>query len=582
MSNKGQISVFVIIGIIIVIIIGFFALSNIKTQQQDLELESQNALSFSEIRVNLEAYIKSCIRDFVEKNMEDTGIREDTLTEYENLVSLNVEECANDLLSRLKEQQYTISQGEINTNIEINDETVVITLTYPITIEKNNQRIDYKIFQETFDRTNTEHIPDGVTDKEVRIPSNDGRAELVIPPGVTITDEEGNPVEDIGIRVEDLHFDGLENNVVIGNLVFETKPSGVKFSEPIELSIEFRDQDFPAGTSTANLAISSWDPVYQIWRGVPTIIKGNRALAKINDFSYKAVTDCVRSKRYVPSYTERIYQQRYKKIKKSETEEDNLYCDNDNWEFSGDKVIAKYNKVQYSDFDTQEHPLESQLVYGGIIDGETVNCKKRKGWYDTEDDFKIGLQEFDTDKKCFKFDPNNPDHMDPEDPEKPIDYSEHNPDCDSKTEGNPCGEEAETVCVVKNNNYNFCKCVNPEETEETFGYPHHVCVGGWIDASSDDPLSDEGYVARLDFEGEGNACVLSTWVSTACSFGDECEIIPYPGNVRRKIISTGGNSAIVVKGINVINANEDACASGDIIFNVVGQGIEGRGLQRSN
>ena len=380
MSNKGQISVFVIIGIIIVIIIGFFALSNIKTQQQDLELESQNALSFSEIRVNLEAYIKSCIRDFVEKNMEDTGIREDTLTEYENLVSLNVEECANDLLSRLKEQQYTISQGEINTNIEINDETVVITLTYPITIEKNNQRIDYKIFQETFDRTNTEHIPEGVTDKEVRIPSNDGRAELVIPPGVTITDEEGNPVEDIGIRVEDLHFDGLENNVVIGNLVFETKPSGVKFSEPIELSIEFRDQDFPAGTSTANLAISSWDPVYQIWRGVPTIIKGNRALAKINDFSYKAVTDCVRSKRYVPSYTERIYQQRYKKIKKSETEEDNLYCDNDNWEFSGDKVIAKYNKVQYSDFDTQLHPKGSILIYGSMTNGKFINCKKKEDW----------------------------------------------------------------------------------------------------------------------------------------------------------------------------------------------------------
>ena len=75
--------------------------------------------------------------------------------------------------------------------------------------------------------------------------SADGKAQLVIPKGVKITDENGVPIDYLGIRVNDLHFDGLENKYSVGQTIYDHFPDGLIFSEPVKLSIEFREKDIP-------------------------------------------------------------------------------------------------------------------------------------------------------------------------------------------------------------------------------------------------------------------------------------------------------------------------------------------------
>ena len=283
MNKKAQVSLYIILGLIIVLLVALFYLS--FSNQDNLEEEFRKVSTLSEMRIDMHAYIKTCIRDAVKDGMSRAGIRQDTIEEYEQIVEDEVVKCTDSLFEILKTQGKDISTGVINSQIQLNDETVIIEVDYPITISTNSQKAKFQFFEETFDKTIIHKIPGGIVLEETKIISNNRKAQIKIPEGVKITDREGNQIGQVGLKVEDLHFDGLENNVVIGNIVYEGLPDGAFFSEPVEISIEFDEKDIPEGFTKENLRVSWWDEDFGIWWALPTQIVKNRMIAQTTHFT---------------------------------------------------------------------------------------------------------------------------------------------------------------------------------------------------------------------------------------------------------------------------------------------------------
>ncbi len=281
--KKSQISTFFIIGIILMI--AFFIFYFIQNNNNFYRNEIKQSFHFTDVRSDINTYVNQCIKDSATDAIQETGIREETKGNYIVLVKFKILSCINPLISALREQAYKVTDADIAVNVIFNPETIVVNIYYPLLIEKDGQKISFKEFDYTFDRSNNVRIPGGITDKEITLVSANGKAVLKIPKGVKITDKTGKPAENIGIRVEDLHFDGLDNNVVLGQLVYDDFPDGIRFSGPVEFSVEFREKDIPPGYTKENIRLAWWNKEKGIWYAVETTFKENRAIAQITHLS---------------------------------------------------------------------------------------------------------------------------------------------------------------------------------------------------------------------------------------------------------------------------------------------------------
>ncbi len=282
--RKSQSSLFIVIGLTVLILSSIFMVKSTQKNQVDLESQNYEVRSNLMMKKDINENINFCVEISVETSIEETGIREETLNDYKKLVASEIKECITPFFIDLEKRYYDVEEGDVVVDAGLNSESIVVNVIYPITIENGKEIAQFDEFHYTFDRSSKVSIPGGITDKETRVVSPDDRAELRIPEGVEIRDEEGNLVDEVGIKVEDLHFDGLENKVLIGELVYEFFPD-VTFSEPVELEIEFNLEDIPEGYTTENLKLAYWDEEDSIWYALPTEIRDDRAIVNSTHLS---------------------------------------------------------------------------------------------------------------------------------------------------------------------------------------------------------------------------------------------------------------------------------------------------------
>ncbi|MBT6773125.1 hypothetical protein HOA80_04565 [archaeon] len=277
-------------GLILVIIVGFFLVSLSSKSKAEIRSTQDSALTQTTMKADFETMIYSCVEYAVQDSIPLTGIREQTKNELEELIVSKIITCTTPILSEMQKQNYEIKKGRVEVIATINPETIIINVDYPLDVQKELQKIELKEFEYSFDRASKTNIPSGITQSEIRIISPDGKAELKISENTIITDSNGNPIETIGTKVLDHHFDGLNNGIIIGELVYDNFPDGAQFSKPIEMTIEFDNADIPEGYTKENLRIAYWDEEDGIWYAPPTSIENNMATANITHFSKYAIS----------------------------------------------------------------------------------------------------------------------------------------------------------------------------------------------------------------------------------------------------------------------------------------------------
>jgi hypothetical protein len=160
-------------------------------------------------------------------------------------------------------------------------------------------------------------LEDGVVKEDLTINSVDNSAKLVLKAGTKVTDENGNPMDSISIKVEDVHFDDMNNGAVVGKLVYEGLPDGAQFSEPIELYMRINAADKPAMISDSELSIAYFNEELEYWEGLPSFVTEDGLIGTkdVKHFTmFAVVKGCSYTKGAVPSTefeTPLLFKQRY-------------------------------------------------------------------------------------------------------------------------------------------------------------------------------------------------------------------------------------------------------------------------------
>ncbi|MFH0874589.1 MAG: hypothetical protein V1859_01535 [archaeon] len=291
MNRKSQVTIFVILGMVVVLGIVFLLYNNSK-QKETVLAQGQNR-AFSATHDSISMFIENCVKQTTIDGILEYGL--DPLwskTNIENHILGNIDDCLNEF-NDFKDQGFDVTVGTMAVNVEITDETVLVTLKYPVTLTRQDGEFKFDIHTYTFQRTVlVPFVQNSLTDTFVT--SEDGSLTVRIPAGTSAT-LNGNPVDKVGIKLLEKNFEDLENDVVPGMVAFEGLPSGTEFSNEIELTMFYDDNDIPISFNENDIRIGYYDREHLIWYGLPTTVdaENNKLTVMSRHFSpYDAVVNC--------------------------------------------------------------------------------------------------------------------------------------------------------------------------------------------------------------------------------------------------------------------------------------------------
>jgi hypothetical protein len=290
MQKKAQVSVFVIVGVVVVILLGVFLFFSSKNQFGDTESYAKQQY-FNAQQTQLDTFIYECVRQTTIDAETKLGISESVsgplITLY---LDNNLPACFDDF-KELKKQGYRIETGELKAKVRVLPEQIIAEITYPITAVKGDSEMRFSYRYYEFPRVVMETLnQNGPT----TVVSADGSLILEIPQG-TVATLNGNSVDKVGLMVLDRNFEGLSNSVLAGMLAFEGLPQGTKFSKPVKITRYYKDFDVPIVIKEDELSLGYFNRETGTWIGVPTHIdKTEKKLtAEVMHFTpYGTVTGC--------------------------------------------------------------------------------------------------------------------------------------------------------------------------------------------------------------------------------------------------------------------------------------------------
>lgn len=253
MGSKSQISIFLIVGIVLIVGVSTFFLIS----------KSQGEPNFPKIsdtkktQESLNYFMGSCLELVSNDAMVSYGIDAEVSEDWiEHYVSRNILGCTKGLPSYI-EQGYEVKEGEVTVQANINEETVDVNLQFPIELTKQDATIKFKEQNYVLPRKTFEKIK---TSQETLITSSDSNFQIIVPPGTTLSGSD-----EVGIEVLDREFDDLSNLALMGKLAYRGLPDGAEFSNPVELVINYHQKDVPSTIGEGNLTLGYYNKDLDIW-----------------------------------------------------------------------------------------------------------------------------------------------------------------------------------------------------------------------------------------------------------------------------------------------------------------------------
>ena len=229
----------------------------------DLELLSQTNLVRSLVQDCLEQ------KTFIAIN-QLCGASSDSEICIQQYLKYYFSDCFNP--TELAGRGINIEAGSLEPSVIVNDDSVLVELTYPLKIRKNDQVSELTSFSYSLPLRSSTRLnldSDQKTTQELRILSRDGLAELIIPKGTRIYSPTSEPVTLLSLRVADKHEGGLVNSVVAGMAVYDAEPEGIRFEPAITIRVKYNPLQLQ-GLPEDQLKLGWYDPAIGIWKGLPS------------------------------------------------------------------------------------------------------------------------------------------------------------------------------------------------------------------------------------------------------------------------------------------------------------------------
>ncbi|MBT3721580.1 hypothetical protein HN789_06330 [archaeon] len=286
--RKAQVSLYVIIGILVVIILGSFFIIR-QTTQDSILSDSEYVFEMGPKQSSLQSLIYECVKQNIIDAELKYGLRRDYSPYYiEEHIRQNLQPCID---SFAKERSYKAKYGVLNIEVVIEQEALVAVIEYPMEFKKKDTLLRFEGQTYRLPRTVMETLDPS---KTTRVVSADGSMILEVPPGTTAT-VNGQPVDKIGIKQLDREFNALSNSVVAGMLAFNGIPHNTVFSQPVKIIKYFREEDLGLFHQGDDVNIGYYDDLLDVWIGIPTEVdlEKRKLTAEIKHFTpFATVTEC--------------------------------------------------------------------------------------------------------------------------------------------------------------------------------------------------------------------------------------------------------------------------------------------------
>lgn len=286
--KKSQVSLFVIIGLIIVIIVGTLILLRMDNSKTEFDIERIRSGDAKLDQDFLDAYVEHCIEISTIEAEKRFGLdKKASIAPIAAYVEYSMPECL-DNFNAFEEQNFDVTSKDPKANAILTNNALIVELNYEVRMSRGTLKLNHDDTTYTLPRSVTEDIN---PDKTTLITSTDGGFVIEIEPGTKayVGDEE---VEEITLKNLDKHFNGLSNSVLLGRRAFYAAPHGVSFSKPVKVIAYYDDIDVPPFINEENLKIGYYHDTIGIWVGLPTVVDSevNKMTAYTNHFSVYGIT----------------------------------------------------------------------------------------------------------------------------------------------------------------------------------------------------------------------------------------------------------------------------------------------------
>ncbi|MBN2423180.1 hypothetical protein JXB41_08210 [Candidatus Woesearchaeota archaeon] len=269
MFKKSQLTIVLIVGILLLVTLGFFVFSSTNKQKNIIRIETSE-MNYQSNKDAIHFFLESCLKETVLKASEEIGIDESKRDDFKKYIEDNlVLNCVNSNLVTLDENgiNLQVEGDEIDTNVEISPEkTIVVDLTLPVSFQdSDNTKISLDKFKFYFALEESAIIPtdtEGVVETPFSVISEDEKFEVYFPKGARFVDSLGNPVTDPEIT---LNLNPIYDPNVLGQVIYELSPDDIKIEGGA--AIIFRPGDSDDGSSEDNTIVYLNGGVF---RAVPT------------------------------------------------------------------------------------------------------------------------------------------------------------------------------------------------------------------------------------------------------------------------------------------------------------------------
>jgi hypothetical protein len=526
-SSKGQIAVFVIIGLV-VLFLAAFLIYNASTKQKISSEEKTNIISFDKDTNSLQSYFDLCSRESIIDANEEYGINEENKAQYESYVAGRIKNCMSDVLGELKKTGYSIEEGALTAKVMFYDSTISVAINYALTVSYDKSKFSLEEYKLSFPKE--VYISTlKLESEDILLPSSDKRATLLFSKGTVATDANGNKVDKLGIKLIDKNFDGLENSIVAGNLVYEGLPDKTTFSQPVEISIDFREKDLPDVVDEDSLSIAWWDEEYQIWRALKTKVENGRATAQTTHFTkFAVILACGDSEPLKEIIAPTLYQQEYSYNVPAPT---NL---------QDKQAVENYNK-KLSEVNSKFCSASGNPYWQKNADGTITPTKAELIKIINNDPEKISptVQEIQ-EKITYGLDPSCATHMVPAYCFCDANGQNCQPEIKGEQQWMRDIKDANLMIGVNLFEPTAERCSNTAKVVEDkgfIGYNNENCIPGRTDDGDGD-----NKIFGISFQGDGNSCVVDSddWLTIIydnVNCKDTHELIPAKEGAELDILS---------------------------------------------
>ncbi|MFT4303187.1 MAG: hypothetical protein ACMXYG_01360 [Candidatus Woesearchaeota archaeon] len=291
MKNRSQISVFLILGLVLVIVFVLF-LSLLNISQSSVNIR-QSSESFNQML--LKNYMDTCLLNTFSDTVVQIGYSDtDFLSER---IPYNINHCLDsfDALDYL-----SFSYSDITSDIILTDDNsnLLLLARMPLKLKSDRSEVtasefylNYKMFMEQ------NILSDPLTGEilyDTTISSPDSVFNLFIPAGVTALKSDNTPVESISLEIKNnIDYPALlnSNEVLVGALYYKIQPSGVTFDDNVSLVVKYDSFILPDIVNENDLFILVVDEVSNTVQRLDTIVDlDNKVLyANLTHFSSFAI-----------------------------------------------------------------------------------------------------------------------------------------------------------------------------------------------------------------------------------------------------------------------------------------------------